>query len=178
MSRTILCAFAAAIWALLVPPAFAADSDLSVNARLLLAARNSDSPALDRALDGGASPNARNRLGETALLIALKKDDVTMARRMLAAGTDVNIAALNGAIEGLPADRMRLHICWGNYEGPHTHDLPLLKIIDLAFKARPQAIRSSMGSSLIGVSAISSDIRWKPWMNSSSRTPSLPPKRE
>ena len=35
---------------------------------------------------------------------------------------------------------MRLHICWGNYEGPHTHDLPLLKIIDIAFKARPQAI--------------------------------------
>jgi 5-methyltetrahydropteroyltriglutamate--homocysteine methyltransferase len=35
---------------------------------------------------------------------------------------------------------MRLHICWGNYEGPHTHDLPLLKIIDIAFKARVQAI--------------------------------------
>ena len=51
-----------------------------------------------------------------------------------------NIAAINAATEGLPADRMRLHICWGNYEGPHTHDLPLLKIIDLAFKARPQAI--------------------------------------
>ncbi len=50
-----------------------------------------------------------------------------------------NIAALNGAIEGLPADRMRLHICWGNYEGPHTHDLPLLKIIDIAFKAHIQA---------------------------------------
>ena len=44
------------------------------------------------------------------------------------------------AIEGLPADRMRLHICWGNYEGPHTFDLPLLKIIDIAFKARLQAI--------------------------------------
>jgi 5-methyltetrahydropteroyltriglutamate--homocysteine methyltransferase len=51
-----------------------------------------------------------------------------------------NIAALNAATEGLPADRMRLHICWGNYEGPHSFDLPLLKIIDLAFKARPQAI--------------------------------------
>ena len=51
-----------------------------------------------------------------------------------------NIAAINAATEGLPADRMRLHICWGNYEGPHTHDLPLLNIIDLAFKARPQAI--------------------------------------
>jgi 5-methyltetrahydropteroyltriglutamate--homocysteine methyltransferase len=51
-----------------------------------------------------------------------------------------NIAALNAATEGLPADRMRLHICWGNYEGPHTQDLPLLKIIDIAFKARPQGI--------------------------------------
>src|SRR5947207_10292767 len=51
-----------------------------------------------------------------------------------------NIAALNAATEGLPADRMRLHICWGNYEGPHTHDLPVTKIIDIAFKARPQAI--------------------------------------
>jgi 5-methyltetrahydropteroyltriglutamate--homocysteine methyltransferase len=49
-----------------------------------------------------------------------------------------NIAALNGAIEGLPADRIRLHICWGNYEGPHDHDLPVTKIIDIAFKARVQ----------------------------------------
>ena len=51
-----------------------------------------------------------------------------------------NIEALNAAIEGLPADRIRLHICWGNYEGPHTHDLPVTKIIDIAFKARLQAI--------------------------------------
>ena len=49
-----------------------------------------------------------------------------------------NIAALNGAIAGLPADRIRLHICWGNYEGPHDHDLPVSKIIDIAFKARVQ----------------------------------------
>jgi 5-methyltetrahydropteroyltriglutamate--homocysteine methyltransferase len=51
-----------------------------------------------------------------------------------------NIEALNAATEGLPPEKMRLHICWGNYEGPHTHDLPVVKIIDLAFKARPQAI--------------------------------------
>jgi 5-methyltetrahydropteroyltriglutamate--homocysteine methyltransferase len=51
-----------------------------------------------------------------------------------------NIEALNAATEGLPPDRMRLHICWGNYEGPHNFDLPVTKIIDLAFKARPQAI--------------------------------------
>jgi len=51
-----------------------------------------------------------------------------------------NVALVNAATADLPPDRMRLHICWGNYEGPHTHDLPLLKIIDIAFKARPQAI--------------------------------------
>jgi 5-methyltetrahydropteroyltriglutamate--homocysteine methyltransferase len=51
-----------------------------------------------------------------------------------------NVAAINAATEGLPADRMRLHICWGNYEGPHSFDLPLAKIIDIAFKARPQAL--------------------------------------
>jgi 5-methyltetrahydropteroyltriglutamate--homocysteine methyltransferase len=51
-----------------------------------------------------------------------------------------NIEALNGALQGLPADKVRLHICWGNYEGPHNFDLPLLKIIDIAFKARVQAI--------------------------------------
>ncbi len=51
-----------------------------------------------------------------------------------------NVELINAATAGLPSDRMRLHICWGNYEGPHTHDLPLIKIIDIAFKARPQAI--------------------------------------
>ena len=50
-----------------------------------------------------------------------------------------NVEALNAATEGLPADRMRLHICWGNYEGPHTHDIPLAKIAATCFKARPQA---------------------------------------
>jgi 5-methyltetrahydropteroyltriglutamate--homocysteine methyltransferase len=51
-----------------------------------------------------------------------------------------NIVALNAATEGLPAEQMRLHICWGNYEGPHDFDLPVTKIIDIAFKARPQAV--------------------------------------
>ncbi len=81
---------------LVVPAAHAADSDLSVNARLLVAARNGDAETVDRALKEGASPNARNRLGETVLLIALKKNDEAMARTMLAAGADVNLAAVNG----------------------------------------------------------------------------------
>src|SRR5204862_2540817 len=51
-----------------------------------------------------------------------------------------NIAALNAATEGLPPDRMRLHICWGNYEGPHTRDIALKDIIDIALKARTQGL--------------------------------------
>jgi ankyrin repeat protein len=73
-----------------------AEQDLSVNARLLLAARNGDAAGLERALKGGAAANSRNRLGETALLIALKKGDLAMAKVMLDAGTDVNLPAVNG----------------------------------------------------------------------------------
>lgn len=51
-----------------------------------------------------------------------------------------NIAAVNHATQNIPRDRMRLHICWGNYEGPHTHDIPLATVFDVAIKARPQAI--------------------------------------
>jgi 5-methyltetrahydropteroyltriglutamate--homocysteine methyltransferase len=51
-----------------------------------------------------------------------------------------NIEALNAATEGLPPERMRMHLCWGNYPGPHSFDLPLTQIIDIAFKARPQGL--------------------------------------
>jgi 5-methyltetrahydropteroyltriglutamate--homocysteine methyltransferase len=51
-----------------------------------------------------------------------------------------NIAAVNHATANIPPDRMRLHICWGNYEGPHTHDIPFATMFDVAVKARPQAI--------------------------------------
>jgi len=53
---------------------------------------------------------------------------------------EANVEALNAATEGLPADRMRMHLCWGNYEGPHDHDIPLEKIIDTVLKARPNTI--------------------------------------
>ena len=50
---------------------------------------------------------------------------------------DRNIAALNHATANIPPEAMRMHLCWGNYEGPHTHDIPLAKILDVAVKARP-----------------------------------------
>jgi 5-methyltetrahydropteroyltriglutamate--homocysteine methyltransferase len=51
-----------------------------------------------------------------------------------------NIEALNHALRDIPADRMRLHLCWGNYEGPHHRDIPLRELLPVALKARPQAL--------------------------------------
>ncbi len=51
-----------------------------------------------------------------------------------------NIEALNAATAGIPSERMRMHICWGNYEGPHDHDIPLERIIAAVLKARPAMI--------------------------------------
>ena len=50
------------------------------------------------------------------------------------------VEALNAALEGIPAERMRLHLCWGNYEGPHHRDIPLEKLFGLVMKAKPQAL--------------------------------------
>jgi len=50
------------------------------------------------------------------------------------------IEALNHAIDGLPAERLRLHICWGNYAGPHNHDVPLRKIIEPILTANVETI--------------------------------------
>ncbi|MGC2412334.1 MAG: epoxyalkane--coenzyme M transferase, partial [Stellaceae bacterium] len=51
-----------------------------------------------------------------------------------------NVAALNDATRNIPPEAMRLHICWGNYEGPHTHDIPLATVFDTCMRARPQAL--------------------------------------
>src|SRR5258708_5567767 len=56
------------------------------------------------------------------------------------ASLDRDLAHLDAATAALPPDRMRMHVCWGNYEGPHTHDIPLAKIVDICFMARPQAL--------------------------------------
>jgi len=51
-----------------------------------------------------------------------------------------NIAALNHATANIPPEAMRMHLCWGNYEGPHTHDIPLAKIFDVCMRARPAGL--------------------------------------
>jgi 5-methyltetrahydropteroyltriglutamate--homocysteine methyltransferase len=52
----------------------------------------------------------------------------------------LHVEALNHALVAVPPDQARLHLCWGNYEGPHHHDVPLADIIDIVFTARPATI--------------------------------------
>ncbi len=51
-----------------------------------------------------------------------------------------NVDALNEATADIPASQMRMHVCWGNYEGPHDHDIRLEKILDVVLSARPATI--------------------------------------
>lgn len=51
-----------------------------------------------------------------------------------------NVDVLNAATASIPPDRMRLHICWGNYPAPHIRDIPVTKIFDALGRVRPQAL--------------------------------------
>jgi 5-methyltetrahydropteroyltriglutamate--homocysteine methyltransferase len=52
----------------------------------------------------------------------------------------LHLDALNHALANVPPDQARLHLCWGNYEGPHHYDIPLADILDVVFTARPNGI--------------------------------------
>jgi 5-methyltetrahydropteroyltriglutamate--homocysteine methyltransferase len=56
------------------------------------------------------------------------------------ARAEYQVEALNNAVRDIPADRMRMHICWGNYEGPHDHDIALERILGIVLKAKPAGI--------------------------------------
>ncbi len=64
--------------------------------------------------------------------------DLTTAEFRQAAA--LHIEALNHALRNVPADRARIHLCWGNYEGPHHCDVPLADIIDVIFTAKPAGL--------------------------------------
>ncbi len=75
--------------------------------------------------------------------------DLAMGRHIQFAGLSLeefrkmahlHVAALNHALANIPPDQLRVHLCWGNYEGPHHYDVPLADIIDIVFEARPAGI--------------------------------------
>ena len=75
--------------------------------------------------------------------------DLAMGRHIQYADLDLqgfrkraqlHIEALNHAVANIPAEQLRMHLCWGNYEGPHHYDVPLADILDIVFSAKPSAI--------------------------------------
>ena len=64
--------------------------------------------------------------------------DLTEAEFLKRAEQQVEM--LNHALRNIPASSIRMHICWGNYEGPHDHDIALEKIVRIVLKAKPQAV--------------------------------------
>jgi 5-methyltetrahydropteroyltriglutamate--homocysteine methyltransferase len=53
---------------------------------------------------------------------------------------ELHIEALNRALVNIPAEKVRMHLCWGNYPGPHHCDVPLAEIVDVVWKAKPHAV--------------------------------------
>jgi 5-methyltetrahydropteroyltriglutamate--homocysteine methyltransferase len=68
----------------------------------------------------------------------------------------VRVEALNHALRGLPEDRIRYHICWGSWHGPHTTDLPLRNIVDVLLKVRAGAYSIEAGN-------VRHEHEWKVW---------------
>jgi 5-methyltetrahydropteroyltriglutamate--homocysteine methyltransferase len=58
----------------------------------------------------------------------------------------LHVDAINRACAGIPPDRIRLHLCWGNYDGPHTHDVPLEAVLPLVTRARVGALSLPLGN--------------------------------
>ena len=75
--------------------------------------------------------------------------DLAMGRHIQFADLDLagfrkmarlHIEALDHAVANIPPEQLRMHLCWGNYEGPHHHDVPLADILDLVLAARAQGV--------------------------------------
>lgn len=82
-------------------------------------------------------------------VLQLDSPDLGLGRHMMFKGepedeyvrlANMHVDALNHAVANIPADMMRLHVCWGNYEGPHTHDAPMSTVLPIAMRAKPQAL--------------------------------------
>ena len=86
---------------------------------------------------------------KAGLILQIDCPDLAMGRHIRFRNADddefvrnaaLQVEAMNHALVNVPADRVRFHVCWGNYEGPHTRDIPLAKIVGVVLKAKPQAI--------------------------------------
>ncbi|MBM3547365.1 MAG: cobalamin-independent methionine synthase II family protein [Alphaproteobacteria bacterium] len=107
-----------------------------------------DDEAYLEALASAMAPEYR-RIVEAGFYLQIDSPDLGAGRHTMYADLDekeflrrveVHVAALNEALRDIPQDRIRVHLCWGNYEGPHTHDIPLATILPVALKIKAGAI--------------------------------------
>jgi 5-methyltetrahydropteroyltriglutamate--homocysteine methyltransferase len=87
-------------------------------------------------------------VNDAGIVLQVDCPDLAMARHMNFAEmtddeflriADLHIDALNASLANVPAEQVRIHICWGNYEGPHTRDIPLSKVVQTVLRANAQA---------------------------------------
>jgi 5-methyltetrahydropteroyltriglutamate--homocysteine methyltransferase len=85
----------------------------------------------------------------SGLLVQIDAPDLAMGRHTMYRDRSVeeflnraarHIEVLNHALRNVPADRVRMHVCWGNYEGPHHHDVPLERLLPVVVRARVGAL--------------------------------------
>ena len=88
-----------------------------------------------------------DEIHRAGIVLQLDCPDLAMTRQMVDESLEdfrkrarINVEALNHATRDIPPEEMRMHLCWGNYEGPHHHDVALRDIIDIVFEARPAAV--------------------------------------
>ena len=86
---------------------------------------------------------------DAGFILQLDSPDLGLGRHMLfkdrpeeeyVALANLHVEVLNDALRNVPADKVRLHVCWGNYEGPHHCDAPMETVLPIALKAKPQAL--------------------------------------
>jgi 5-methyltetrahydropteroyltriglutamate--homocysteine methyltransferase len=107
-----------------------------------------------RAVAGALATEYRG-IVDRGLLLQIDAPDLAMERHNLFADRPVGefldwvalvVDAINGALAGIDPAQVRLHVCWGNYEGPHTHDVDFAEIQPLLYEARVGALVLSMAN--------------------------------
>src|SRR5438128_3231817 len=90
-----------------------------------------------------------NAIAQAGIVLQLDCPDLAMGRHIQFGQASLeefrrqaalNVEALNFAVSDIPQEQLRMHLCWGNYEGPHHCDVALADVIDIVFRARPSAI--------------------------------------
>ncbi len=88
-------------------------------------------------------------INKAGLILQIDAPDLAMDRTMMyrdlsdaqfVKAVELHVAAINQGIEGIPRDRVRLHVCYGNWEGPHIHDVPLATILPALYQAKVGAL--------------------------------------